>query len=174
MGIRIQFNVKRQVLDQSPTNRSPFVQWLCATLLMVLALGYLWFEFGFARYAVTSFFWKQTTGTVISPGTTFRPTIRFESIDGLSHTFSEDYNLLCGNRREPCWPRRLHQGEVVPVVYDPARPDRVFVHDWALFANVLEWLFGLFLTLIFAMMIYLKISGALRRGQPRAEMDKAN
>jgi len=30
------------------------------------------------------------------------------------------------------------------------------------------------LTMIFAMMIYLKISDALRSGQPRAEKDKAN
>jgi hypothetical protein len=42
-----------------------------------------------------------------------------------------------------CWPRRLHHGEVFPVVYDPARPQRAFVHGWALFANLVAWLFVL-------------------------------
>jgi hypothetical protein len=125
---------------------------------MALLLWALWFDFDFARYAVTGFFWEQTTGTVTSPGTTFEPTIRFESIDGLSHSFSEDYIIVCG-RRVPCWPRRLQHGEVVPVVYDPARPQRAFVHDWALFANILTWLFMAGLTLVCGLILAMRSSG---------------
>lgn len=156
MGIRI--TVNRQTLDQGPTDRSPFVRRLGTALFMALLLGYLWFNFDFARYAVTGVFWKQTAGTVTSPGTTFEPTIRFEGIDGLSHFFSEDYILVC-SRRVPCWPRGLHQGEVVPVVYDPARPQRAFVHDWALFANILVWLFVLGMTLLCALIVAMRESG---------------
>jgi hypothetical protein len=160
--VGIHITVKRKALDQDPTDGSPFVRRLCTSLFMALSLWGLWSSFDFARYAVTGFFWEQTTGTVTSPEATFVPTIRFKSIDGLSHSFCEDYTILCGIH-DACWPRRLHHGEVVPVVYDPARPQRAFVHDWALFLNILEWLFMAGLTLLCGLIVAMRSSGLILR-----------
>jgi hypothetical protein len=120
MHMAIRITVNRPAFDQEPANRSPLVRRLCAALLFAMALWCFWFNFDFVRYAVTGLFWNQTTGTVTSPGTTSSPTIRFESIDGLSHSFSEDYMLLCG-RRTPCWPRRRPLGSGANLFPVPAR-----------------------------------------------------
>ena len=138
MGMGLRITVKRPALDQGPTDRPSFVRRHAGVLFTALLLSYLWVFSDFAR----SVFWNQTTGIITSPGTTSEPTIRFESIDGVSHSFSEDYV-----KRRP-FLRSFHQGEIVQVVYDPARPERALVHDWTLFVNRLGWLLSLGMTLL--------------------------
>jgi len=167
MGMGLRITVKRPALDQGPTDRTSFVRRHAGVLFTALLLSYLWVCSDFAR----SVFWNQTTGIITSPGTTTEPTIRFESIDGVSHSFSEDYV-----KRRP-FLRSFHQGEIVQVVYDPARPERALVHDWTLFVNRLGWLLSLGMTLlILAMKFTGKSRMSLRIGQLRADqqMDETN
>lgn len=49
-----------------------------------------------ARYALTGMFWEGTHGVVTSPRPTSAPTVQFNTPDGESHIFTEDYILLCG------------------------------------------------------------------------------
>jgi hypothetical protein len=142
---------------------------------MAGSLWYLWNQFDFARYAATGFFWNHTAGTVTTSGTTSNPTIRFVSIDGLSHSFSEDYALLCGGGRRLCFVRTFHQGEVFPVVYDPAKPERAFIHDWALFSNIIEWLLILGCTALLPLIFVVnRLRTYFPVGQIRTENEQMN
>jgi hypothetical protein len=107
---------------------------------------------GFASYAFTGIFRVRGGGTVVTPGTTSVPTVRFATPDGATHTFSEDYILPCSGRGSSCVTRNFTQGETVPVVYDPAVPERAFIHEWALLSNVVAWFLELGAELLFALM----------------------
>jgi Protein of unknown function (DUF3592) len=120
---------------------------LIAGLIFLLAL-----RLGFARYAFTAFLWQRTDGTVISANRTTNPTIQFAAADGSLHRFSEDYFLLCGHR-SLCFRRYFTMNEVVPVVYDPATPERAFVRDFALYSTIFEWLVEAFFLLLFTALL---------------------
>lgn len=140
-GVRLSANVRPQ---GSHSRRTPW-------LLVLLIAGMLWFlgsHFNYARYALTGILWERTTGTVTIARDDSHPTIRFESEDGVSHSFSENYQWLCGGWHTLCSVRSFSQGEVVPVVYDSARPERAFIRDWALFVQILYWLFALGITFL--------------------------
>ncbi|MGA7857565.1 MAG: DUF3592 domain-containing protein, partial [Terracidiphilus sp.] len=113
---------------------------LGGVVLVVCAISFLWYNIGFARYALTGFLWERTSGIVQDASRTSTPTIQFSTSDGVSHQFKEDYILLCGGRSTFCWIRDFNPGEVVPVVYDPGSPQTAFVYDWALFSGVISWI----------------------------------
>lgn len=146
------FYVRSRIESRSPNRRGTVL--LGGALLIIAAIFVLYMEIGFARYAFTGFLWTRTEGTVLNPGTTSKPSIQFSTRDGFTHVFKEDYILLCGGRHSLCFIRNFSQGQVVSVVYDPSMPQRAFVHDWALFAGVIEWFLaagiGLSFALIFA------------------------
>jgi hypothetical protein len=127
-------------------------------LLIAGLVFLLWLRLGFARYAFTAFLWQRTDGTVISTRRTTDPSIRFAAGDGSLHTFSQDYFLLCG-RRSLCYRRNFTPGEVVPVVYDPAEPNRAFVRDFALYSTIFEWFVELFFLLLLAALLLQLIRG---------------
>ncbi len=126
---------------------------LSCVLLLAGAIFMVCVNFDFARYAVTWFRWTQTEGTVTNPAKTTSPTIQFATEDGVTHSFTEDYVLLCGTRSSFCFIRSFDPGQTVPVVYDPGTPQRAFVHDWALFAGVIQWFAGIGCGLIIALML---------------------
>jgi hypothetical protein len=128
---------------------------LGGTLLVAAAILYLSVQVSFAKYAFTGLWWIHTEGTVTNSATTSVPTIRFTARDGSAVLFKEDYILLCGGGRSFCWIRDFTPGQVVPVVYDPAEPTRAYVHDWALFANVLGWFAVAGIGLILALIMFL-------------------
>ena len=125
--------------------------------LLLGALVLLYLNVGFASYALTGIFWARAEGVVTTPGTTSAPVIRFATPDGMTHSFSEDYVLLCGGRYTFCLARDFTQGEAVPVVYDPAVPQRAFIHDWALFASTVSWFIELGAAILFALMLAVAI-----------------
>lgn len=139
MPARFNFSlrVQQQASQGTPRRRSTAVAG-CALLIAAL-IFLLWLRFDFARYAVTGFLWHQTEGTVINPRITSEPTIQFASRDGATHTFTEDYYLLCGRRSSICFIRDFSPGQIVPIVYNPSDPQTAFVDDWALSANVITW-----------------------------------
>lgn len=159
MPLRLEFKtrVERRVAIGAPKSRGLVL--LGGAALIAAAVGLLWANIDFARYAVTGFLWRGAEGTVVSPLRTSSPMIRFAGHDGASHSFTEDYTLACG-RRSLCFPRHFDPGENVPVVYDPGAPGRAFVDDWALFAGVIQWFAeaaaGLVLALIFAAALFNK------------------
>jgi hypothetical protein len=93
----------------------------------------------FAWYALSGYHWTRTLGTVVSHQRTSDPAIEFTAGDGLAHSFTEDYMQLCGGRSSFCFIRTFEPGQVITVVYDPWNPARAFVHDYALFTNVITW-----------------------------------
>jgi len=121
-------------------------------LFVAGAILFLWLNIGFARFALAGFLWERTNGIVQDASRTSIPAIQFATSDGVSHSFKEDYILLCGGRSSMCWIRDFDPGQVVPVVYDPGYPQRAFVHDWALFAGVITWLLVACAGLFFALM----------------------
>ena len=139
MPSRFNFSVKiqQQASQATPKRRSTAVAG--CVLLIAGLICLLWLRFDFARYAVTGFLWHQTEGTVINPRITSAPTIQFASREGATHTFTEDYYLLCGRRSSICFIRDFSPGQIVPVVYNPCAPQIAFVDDWALTANVITW-----------------------------------
>jgi len=142
MPIRFNAELKVEARDgvsqRTPNRRG--VALLCGTVLVACAILYLAIEIGFARYALTGFLWAETEGTVLDASRTSTPSIQFSTSDGVPHVFREDYILLCGGRSSFCLIRNFNPGQVVPVVYDPGAPQNAFVHDWALFANVISWI----------------------------------
>ena len=123
---------------------------LAAVVLLTATVIYLSYTAGFAAYALTGFSWIHTKGSVTSRRATSDPTIEFTATGGPPISFTEDYYLLC--RRSLCWVRTFNPGEIVSVVYDPAKPKRAFVDDWALIAGVISWFgvagFGILLGLM--------------------------
>ena len=89
----------------------------------------------------------------MSEGSNSDPTIEFQTPDGATRRFSEDYILLCGSRRDLCFIRHFAQGQVVPVTYDRVFPERAYVRDWALIANVITFFIEIGLTLMFVLML---------------------
>jgi hypothetical protein len=139
MSVRLQFNTGvEQPAGEGSSRRRPLALLGCTGLLVGL-IFLLWVNIGFAQYALTGIFWRQTEGKVISSLTTSTPIIQFNAANGVSYVFEEDYYWLCG-RRSLCFIRDFAPEQVVPVVYNPRAPYRVFVYDWALFANVITWL----------------------------------
>lgn len=108
-------------------------------LLVVGVIVMLWANIGFARYAFTGFLWSRADGTVVTTHRTSSPTIQFFTPDGRSHSFTEDYVLLCGGSRTFCFIRNFDQGQIVPLVYDSGAPGQAFIYDWALFASTITW-----------------------------------
>lgn len=146
------FNVNTRVRSQETEPPRPRgVRLLAGAVLLAAIVALLWMNFDFARYALTGFLWKQVDGTVLSARSTSTPDIRFTAPDGTSHTFHEDYIRMCG-RRSLCFIRDLDPGQVVPVVYDPATPQRAYVRDWALTSNCILWFFELSVGLLSGLM----------------------
>jgi len=128
-------------------------------VVLLAACGLLlWVNRGFGVYALTGFLWPSTNGVVVSPRRTSSPMIQFQTRDGGTEQFTEDYILLCGSSRDFCWIRNFDPGQVVPVVYDPARATRAYVRDFALYSNVvlffLELGCGLFIGLILCVALF--------------------
>lgn len=123
-------------------------------VLVVGTLVMLWMNIGFARYAFTGLFWNETSGTVLSARNPSKPLVAFVAADGNSHTFSEDYIILCGHR-SLCMMRDFKPGESVPVVYDPMAEQYAYIHDWALTSNVLTWFLQAAVALFFGALIAL-------------------
>jgi Protein of unknown function (DUF3592) len=157
MPSRLEFKrrVERRVATGAPKGRGLVL--LSGAALIAAAVGLLWVNIDFARYAVTEFLWRGAEGTVMSLHRTSSPMIRFAGRDGASHSFTEDYILTCG-RRSLCFPRHFDPGENVPVVYDAGAPARAFVDDWALSAGVIQWFAeaagGLVLALMFTLALF--------------------
>jgi hypothetical protein len=137
----------------SPRRTMLFLALLMAALIFLLAL-----RLDFARYAFTAFLWKPADGVVLDPGRAWNPTIQFAAADGSRHTFVEDYGTLCG-RRSLCYRRSFTRGEGVPVIYDPGSPNRAFVHDWALYSTIFEWVVEAFFLLLAALLMARLLSG---------------
>ena len=155
MGIRFRFSSNVRVVNERTDRRGVAV--LAGAALLAAAIFLVWLNFDFGRYAFTAFFWDETEGTVVSPRTTSGPTIQFATRDGALHSFTEDYILLCG-RLSFCFPRNFDHGEVVPVVYDPATPQRAYVVDWALYSNVITWFVEVGLALLLALMFVVALT----------------
>lgn len=163
MGIRFNASVRERCPDPIRGQGSPGsgrkMVGVGGAVLLVLAFFVLmrYSMFGdVARYSLTGMFWDGTHGVVMSPRPTSAPAIQFNTPDGESNSFTEDYIILCGRSLFCSW-RTLTPGQLVPVVYDPARPERAFVHDWDLFYNVLQmWaLFGLLILLASVLLLLL-------------------
>lgn len=148
--MRITVNTRTRVTTRTPARRGTAILGIAALMVMLIFL--LGLRLDFARYAFTSFLWKRAEGTVISTRRTIDPTIQFAAGDGSLHTFSEDYVLICG-RRSLCFRRSFAPGEVVPMVYDPATPERAFVHDFALYSTIFEWFVEAFFLLLMALLL---------------------
>lgn len=133
----VRFSTRIEMRSQSQ-DRS-FTRILAGLLLIAGALVLLWFNRGFALYAVTGLFWSQTEGRVMDTRTTSKPTVQFATADGTAESFKEDYIQLCGGRSSFCFIRSFAPGERVPVVFDPSAPQNAYIHDWALTASVLTW-----------------------------------
>jgi Protein of unknown function (DUF3592) len=142
----------------SPRNR--FL--LIAGMLLFLVCGpwLLWRQFGFAQYAFTGLSWIHTQGTVTDSYTTYKPTIQFAARDGSPILFTEDYLQICG-RRSFCFVRHFAPGQVVPIVYDPAKPERAYVYDWPLFAATIQWFMMAGFMLLIALAAYSWLVGTL-------------
>jgi hypothetical protein len=153
--VQIRYNLS--IRSHRPASRRATLFGGAIGLVGVLVL--LWINIGFARYAITGFFWTRTTGTVLAGPNSFAPAIQFATIDGAVHTFSEDYMSLCGNFHAFCVLRSFTPGQVVPIVYDPAEPSRAFIHDWALISSVITW----FLELAVCLLAAIGIAVTLRR-----------
>lgn len=113
---------------------------VCAVVLGIAFYVAMRFTIGgdLVRYSLTGMFWKDTTGMVANPRQTMHPTVAFQTPDGTSHVFSEDYLLLCGARSLLCELRMFQPQQPVLVVYDPARPELAWIRDWDLFVSVIE------------------------------------
>jgi hypothetical protein len=145
--IRANFTVRPQARKRKPLA-------LLAGMLLLLCGAYLvWQGRSFGRYAFTGFLWAPSAGVVISPARTSRPVIQFAGPDGAVHQFKEDYWRVCGQRLSFCFVRDFNPGQIVPVIYEPAAPDRAFVHDWALTAGVLSWFLEAGVLLLLALMM---------------------
>jgi hypothetical protein len=143
MTVRTSGRIASTTRTAAPRGRTIlFFAFLMAGLIFLLCL-----RLGFARYAFTCFLWERAEGTVVTTFRTTDPTIQFVGQDGSLHSFSEDYFLLCG-RRSLCFRRSFSPGEVVPVVYDPAAPNRAFVRDFALYSTIFEWFVEAFFLLV--------------------------
>jgi hypothetical protein len=143
----------------------------CA-LLLAGAIFLVWVNIGFGLYALTGLLWVRTQETVMDSHKTSTPTIQFATRDGAVHLFNENYIILCEGRLSFCFIRDFAPGQVVPVVYDPAAPERAFVHDWALYSGVITWFLeagaGLALAPIFAAQLRRRpLSFSVRMGRSR-------
>jgi len=139
---------------------------LIAGVLLFLVCGpwFLWHQFGFAEYAFTGLSWIRAQGTVTDSHTTFKPTIQFAARDGSPILFTEDYLEICG-RRSFCFVRHFTPGQVVPVVYDPAKPERAYVYDWPLFAATIQWFLMAGFMLLIALVVYSWLFGTPANSQ---------
>ena len=135
--MQVTINTRTRVTTQTTGPRGKAI--LFVALLMGVLIFFLCLRLSFARYAFTAFLWQRADGVVISTRKTSDPTIEFAARDETLHTFSEDYISLCGHRSLCFW-RTFTPREVVPVVYDPAAPNRAFVRDFALYSTIFEWL----------------------------------
>ena len=133
---RATFSVRSRSVTQLTTKRRGVIL-LAGAAFLAGAVFYLSDTAGLAAYAFTGFSWIRTEGIVTSPRTTSDPTIQFIARDQSPILFREDYYQLC--RRSLCWVRSFNPNQVVPVVYDPARPKRAYVGDWALISGAITW-----------------------------------
>lgn len=130
---------------------------LGGAVLLAACVLLLWINRGFGIYAITGFLWPHTDGVVISARRTSSPTIQFQTRDGATRQFTEDYIRLCGGGHDLCWIREFNPGQVVPLVYDPAFPVRAYVRDFALYSNVLSFFLELGAAAFFAFIICLAL-----------------
>jgi hypothetical protein len=154
--MRVSIRTSSRVSTQTRGRRGKAI--LGVALLMVLLIFLMGLRLDFARYAFTAILWQRADGTVVNPGRVWNPTLQFVAHDGSLHAFNEDYGLLCG-RRSLCFPRNFTRGEVVPVVYDPAAPERAFVRDFALYSTIFEWFVEAFILLLMALLLSSLVSG---------------
>jgi hypothetical protein len=130
----------------------------------------LWMNRGFADYAITGLFWSETAGTVVHAEPPSQPVIQFTTPDGASHQFTEDYASLCSGRHSLCMIRYFTPGERETVVYKPSRPDRAFVHDWALHSMAMR----VFLEAGFGFLLLLMLVGPFLKKPIRAEIGRGS
>lgn len=154
--VEFKFKVVRETRVGSVQARSKLVLFGCGALVVAMLIM-LWFNAGFWRYALTGLFWTETRGVVVSPSRTSTPIIQYKTRDGTIRSFSEDYVLLCGGRSSFCFVRNFDRGDTIPVVYDPSAPERVFVDDWALRANVINWFLEAGFTLILSLILFVVV-----------------
>lgn len=132
---------------------------LAVFVLLAMAVILLWLDRGFAEYTMTGILWDQAQGTVVDATNNSVPTVEFSTPDGATHQFKEDYILLCQGSRRFCFVRSFQLGEQVPVVYNPQRPARAYIHDEALYGSVL----GFFVDAILALLLVPMMIIAVRR-----------
>jgi Protein of unknown function (DUF3592) len=157
----MQVNARVGGKAQSPGIRRGAILALAVLLAFVALL--LWNNRGFANYALSGFFWNSAMGTVVAAKPDSTPTVQFATADGATHSFREDYLVLCGGPYKFCIIRDFSIGEQVPVVYAPKAPATAFIHDWALQSYViavfLEAGAGLFLLLMLITLARERASG---------------
>jgi hypothetical protein len=136
---------------------------LAGVLLLAMDLVLLYVGFGFAEYGLSGFlWWSSANGTVISASNSSVPTVEFVDAYGTPWQFHEDYIVLCQSRRSFCWVRNFSPGQTVPIVYDPHDPNRAYIHDWALTANALTWVFEACLAVLLLWMLTFRFTGKPR------------
>jgi hypothetical protein len=133
MPVRIRTDIGVEQRGSSPRG----VRILAGFVLIAIVAALLWTQRGFAEFALLGNFWEETAGTVVKAADSSVPTIEFTTPDGATHSFSENYWILCG-RRSLCFRRNFTVGEQVPVLYDPKSPRTALVHDWALTATIIS------------------------------------
>jgi hypothetical protein len=117
----------------------------------------------FAWYALSGYHWTRVLGTVVSHDRTSAPAVEFTAVDGSVHSFTENYVQLCGGRSSFCFIRDFQPGQVITVVYDPWNPSRAFVHDYALFTNVITWFVEAGIALLVGWILVSGLSGKALR-----------
>jgi hypothetical protein len=148
----LRFKAIFHVSQRQPRRRGVAV--LACLILLAGTAFLLWLGRGFADYALTGLFWKRSQGLVLGGDVSSSPLVEFSTPDGATHTFSEDYILLCAGRRSLCFIRDFKIGEKVPVVYEPGHPRIAFIRDWALYSNVISWLIEAGVGLLLLLMLY--------------------
>jgi len=159
--MRISFNASLRDDPQRAVN--PKTALLAGLILLAIDLVLLYVGLGFAEYGFGGFlWWSSAQGTVLSARNSSVPTVEFVTDDGTPWQLHEDYIALCGTRRSFCWIRRFSTGERVPVVYDPHDPGRAYIHDWALTANTLTWVFEAWIGLLLLWVLTFRVTGKAR------------
>jgi hypothetical protein len=142
---------------------SPKTALLAGLVLLTMDVVLLLLGLGFAEYGLGGFlWWSQANGTVVNASNSSVPTVEFVADDGTLSQFHEDYIALCQTRRSFCWVRSFAVGQRVPVVYDRHDPSRAYIHDWALTANALTWVFEACAGLLLVWMLTFRLSGKAR------------
>ncbi len=130
---RMPFRVGARIAVSQQQPRGRGVAVLACLTLLAGTVFLLWIGRGFADYALTGWFWNRSEGVVLGGDTSSSPLVEFSTPDGATHTFTEDYILLCAGRRSFCLIRDFKIGEAVPVVYDPSHPRIAYSRLGALF-----------------------------------------